>query len=116
MKLLKTATFTLLTYLYLGLPALAQTSAPQSTTAQVTEDQIINACVQGRAETLPIPFRDLSPNDWAFKAVMNLYYCGAIGPNTPPEAIETIRNNQKRRLQTNTPIYQNNSTQTESSL
>lgn len=115
MKHLKIATSTLLTYLCLALPALAQTSEPQTTTAQVTEDQIINACVQGRPETLPIPFRDLSPNDWAFKAVMNLYYCGAIGPNTPPEAIETIRNNQ-RRLQTTTPNYQNNSSQTESSL
>ncbi|OKH31175.1 hypothetical protein NIES2119_29260 [[Phormidium ambiguum] IAM M-71] len=116
MNPLKIATPTLFAFLCLTLPALAQTSAPQSTTAQVTEDQIINACVQGRAETLPIPFRDLSPNDWAFKAVMNLYYCGAIGPNTPPEAIETIRNNQKRRSQTTTPNYQNDSSQTKSSL
>ncbi|MBE9227494.1 S-layer protein [Phormidium sp. LEGE 05292] len=107
MKPLKIATSTLLTSLCLGLPALAQTNAPQ-TTVQVTEDQIINACVQGRPETLPIPFRDLSPNDWAFKAVMNLYYCGAIGPNTPPAAIETIRNNQRNRLQTTTPNNQNN--------
>ena len=107
MKPLKIATSTLLTYLCLALPVLAQTSAPQPTT-QLTEDQIINACAQGRPETLPIPFRDLSPNDWAFKAVMNLYYCGAIGPNTPPEAIETIRNNQRRRLQTTTPNNQNN--------
>ncbi|MFB2936160.1 S-layer protein [Aerosakkonemataceae cyanobacterium BLCC-F154] len=107
MKPLKITTSTFLTYLCLALPALAQSSAPQPT-RQVTEDQVINACVQGIPETLPIPFRDLSPNDWAFKAVMNLYYCGAIGPNTPPEAIETIRNNQKRRLQTTTPNYQNN--------
>ncbi|MFB2892512.1 S-layer protein [Aerosakkonemataceae cyanobacterium BLCC-F50] len=109
MKTLKITTSALFTFLSLALPALAQTNAPQ-TTAQVTEDQIINACVQGRPESLPIPFRDLSPNDWAFKAVMNLYYCGAIGPNTPPEAIETIRNNQRRRVQTTTPNYQNNPT------
>ena len=115
MKPLKIVTSTLLTYLCLALPVLAQTSAPQSTT-QVTEERIINACIQGRPETLPIPFRDLSPNDWAFKAVMNLYYCGAIGPNTPPEAIETIRNNQKRRLQTTTPNYQNIPAQTENLL
>lgn len=104
---LKIVTSTLLTYLCLALPALAQTSAPQNTT-RVSEEQVINACVRGRPETLPIPFRDLSPNDWAFKAVMNLYYCGAIGPNTPPEAIETIRNNQRNRLQTTTSNYQNN--------
>lgn len=106
MKHLKIATSTLLTFLSLALPALAQTNTPQPTT-QVTEDQIISACVQGRPETLPIPFRDVSPNDWAFKPVMNLYYCGAIGPNTPPEAIEIIRNNQRRNLQTTTPNYQN---------
>lgn len=115
MKPLKIATSTFLTYLCLGLPALAQISAPQST-AQVTEDQIISACVQGRPETLPIPFRDLSPNDWAFRAVMKLYYCGAIGPNTPPEAIQTIRNNQRHRLQTTTPSEKNYPTQTESEL
>lgn len=115
MKPLKIATSTLLTSLCLALPVLAQTSAPQFT-AQVTEDQIINACVQGRPETLPIPFRDLSPNDWAFRAVMKLYYCGAIGPNTPPEAIETMRNNRRSRLQTTTPNYQNMPTQTESLL
>ncbi|XWK87419.1 MAG: S-layer protein [Phormidium sp.] len=110
MKPLTIATSALFASLSLALPALAQTSAPQ-TTAQVSEEQVINACVQGRPETLPIPFRDLSPNDWAFKAVMNLYYCGAIGPNTPPEAIETIRNNQRRRVQTTTPNYQNKPTQ-----
>lgn len=110
MKTLKITTSALFAFLCLALPALAQTSAPQ-TTAQVSEEQVINACVQGRPETLPIPFRDLSPNDWAFKAVMNLYYCGAIGPNTPPEAIQTIRNNQRRRVQTTTPNYQNNPTQ-----
>jgi hypothetical protein len=112
MKPLTVATSTLLTSLCLVLPALAQTSAPQPT-AQVTEEQVINACVQGRPETLPIPYRDLSPNDWAFRAVMNLHYCGVIGPNTPPEAIEVIRNNQRRRrLQTTNPEYQNNPTQT----
>ncbi|MFB2836306.1 S-layer protein [Floridanema evergladense] len=110
MKPLKIATSALFTSLCLALPTLAQTSAPQ-TTAQVSEEQVINACVQGRPETLPIPFRDVSPNDWAFKAVMNLYYCGAIGPNTPPEAIENMRNNQRRRLQTTTPNYQNKPTQ-----
>ena len=27
-----------------------------------------------RADRLPIPFTDLSPEHWAFEAVMNLYY------------------------------------------
>ncbi|HEY9850305.1 MAG TPA: hypothetical protein V6D28_12645 [Leptolyngbyaceae cyanobacterium] len=69
----------------------------QTAQATPTSEQVINACVQDRAETLPIPFRDLSPNDWAFKAVMNLYYCGVIGPNTPPEVIEKLRANQDMR-------------------
>jgi hypothetical protein len=42
---------------------------------QVTEADIRTACAADRADTLPIPFTDISPQDWAFKAVMNLYYC-----------------------------------------
>lgn len=90
----------LLTPLFLNSSALAEKSETtlreNTQTAQVTltSEQVINACVEGRTETLPIPFKDLSPNDWAFKAVMNLYYCGVIGPNTPPEVIERLRKNQ----------------------
>ncbi|WP_374827911.1 S-layer protein [Aerosakkonema sp. BLCC-F183] len=69
----------------------------QTAQARPTAEQVLNACVQNRADTLPIPFTDVSPNDWAFKAVMNLYYCGAIGPNTPPEVIEKLRNNAQKR-------------------
>lgn len=65
--------------------------------ARPSAEQVLNACLQDRADTLPIPFTDVSPNDWAFKAVMNLYYCGPIGPNTPPTVIERLRNNIDRR-------------------
>ncbi|GEM_PF-978271 len=91
----------LLSPLWLATSAQAQNTEPfrsqrQTTQAQPTAEQVLNACVQDRADTLPIPFTDVSPNDWAFKAVMNLYYCGAIGPNTPPEVIERLRNNQRK--------------------
>jgi hypothetical protein len=45
--------------------------------AEPTTEQIQQACASDRAETLPIPFSDIEPGHWAFKAVMNLYYCGA---------------------------------------
>lgn len=89
MKLRILALVTLLSPQYLVTSAKAQ--------VRPTTDQVLNACVQDRADTLPIPFTDVSPTDWAFKAVMNLYYCGAIGPNTPPEVIEQMRNNLDRR-------------------
>lgn len=102
MKLRILAIVALLSPLCSVTPAKAQNTnptTPNNSTAQVrpTADQVLNACVQDRADTLPIPFTDVSPNDWAFKAVMNLYYCGAIGPNTPPEVIERLRNNLERR-------------------
>mgnify|MGYP006272532041 CR=1 FL=1 len=102
MKLRILAIFVLLSPLCLVTPTQAQNTnplTPNNSTAPVrpTADQVLNACVQNRADTLPIPFTDVSPRDWAFKAVMNLYYCGAIGPNTPPEVIERLRNNLDRR-------------------
>lgn len=47
-------------------------------TAQVnpTREQIIQACTQKRAETLPVPFTDVSPDHWAFKPVMSMHFCG----------------------------------------
>lgn len=76
-------------------PAIAQ-SAPQADTiaptlqSQVTSEQILTACVQNRAETLPIPFTDISPNDWAFKAVMTMYYCGAFRQATPSSLFQRL--------------------------
>jgi hypothetical protein len=56
--------------------------------AQVSGDQVLEACSQDRADTLPIPFSDLSPSDWAFKAVMSLYYCGAYHGAIPLERVK----------------------------
>lgn len=101
MKIASLAILTLLFPLSLVTPTQAQNTNPptaNNSTAQgsPTAERVLNACVQDRADTLPIPFSDISPKDWAFKAVMNLYYCGAIGPNTPPEVIERLRNNLDR--------------------
>ncbi|MEG3882817.1 hypothetical protein QT971_01235 [Microcoleus sp. herbarium19] len=60
---------------------------------QQTREQILNACVQNRAETLPNPFSDVPRNHWAYKAVLTMYYCGAYREATPPA------------LLTNCPIY-----------
>jgi hypothetical protein len=57
------------------------TSTPTSnSTVQLTEEQIRAACVARRYDLLPIPFSDVSPTDWAFEAVMNLYYCIGLPP------------------------------------
>lgn len=72
-------------------PVKAQT--PQPAQPPVTPSQpnqtvdVLEVCAQGRAATLPIPFSDLSPDDWAFEAVMKLYYCGAYNGSLPPEQV-----------------------------
>jgi hypothetical protein len=55
---------------------------------QVSGDQVLEACSQDRVETLPIPFSDISPKDWAFKAVTSLYYCGAYHGAISPERVK----------------------------
>lgn len=65
---------------------------PPQLTAQAetapTARQILDACVQNQAETLPNPFTDVPRNHWAFKAVLTMYYCGAYRQATPPRLIE----------------------------
>ena len=58
--------------------------------AQPTREQILNACVQNRAETLPNPFSDVPRNHWAYKAVLTMYYCGAYREGTPPTLIKEL--------------------------
>jgi hypothetical protein len=58
--------------------------------AQPTREQILNACVQNRAETLPNPFSDVPSNHWAYKAVLTMYYCGAYREATPPSLIKEL--------------------------
>ncbi|MGL5058672.1 MAG: S-layer protein [Microcoleus sp.] len=58
--------------------------------AQPNREQILNACVQNRAETLPNPFSDVPSNHWAYKAVLTMYYCGAYREATPPSLIKEL--------------------------
>jgi len=60
--------------------------------SQPTTQQVLAACVENKAETLPIPFTDVSPDHWAFKAVMTMYYCGAFRQATPPALIQRLTN------------------------
>ena len=70
-------------------PAHAQT-APEVQTAP-TARQVLEACVAGRApELLPNPYTDVSPNHWAYTAVINMYYCGAFRQATPRSLIDRL--------------------------
>ena len=55
---------------------------------QPTREQILNACVQNQAETLPNPFTDVPSNHWAYKAVLTMYYCGAYREGMNPALIK----------------------------
>lgn len=80
----------------------SQLSNPPQVTGQAraepTARQVLAACVQNRAETLPNPFSDVPGNHWAFKAVLTMYYCGAYRQATPSSLIE--RTNQQSPAQT----------------
>ena len=93
MKLSIFGTATLLIYTGLLAPANAQNTAqvqPNNSLVQVqtTREQVLNACIQNRAETLPNPFTDVPSNHWAYKAVLTMYYCGAYREGTPPALIK----------------------------
>ncbi len=95
MKLSIFGTATLLIYTGLLAPANAQNTAqvkPNNSLVQVqpTREQILNACVQNQAETLPNPFTDVPSNHWAYKAVLTMYYCGAYREATPPALIKEL--------------------------
>jgi len=47
-------------------------------TAQPSREEILQACSVGQADQLPNPFVDLTETDWAYNAVLTLYYCGAF--------------------------------------
>lgn len=82
------ATAVVLTTANLISPVKAQDS-PNATPSQ--SNQVLNACIQNKAETLPIPFSDVSPNHWAFKAVMTMHYCGAFRQATPPTLLQELK-------------------------
>ncbi len=71
-----------------GLTAPAKANQSQTAQAQLTTRQVLDACVQNRAETLPNPFSDVPENHWAFKAVLTMHYCGAYRQVTPLRLIE----------------------------
>jgi hypothetical protein len=58
--------------------------------AQPSARQVLEACSQNRAETLPNPYIDVSPSHWAYKALLTLHYCGAYRQATPPSLIEKL--------------------------
>ncbi|MFT0786716.1 hypothetical protein [Synechococcus sp. H55.10] len=58
---------------------------PPDLAEQLTTEQILQACAANQADTLPSPFPDVVPTDWAYKAVLTLYYCGAYRGAIPPE-------------------------------
>lgn len=73
-------------------------SQPTSTTqAQSTRDEVANACIQNQADTLPRPFTDVSPNHWAFKAVMTMYYCGAFREAASPSLFRQVEPSQSQQ-------------------
>jgi len=62
--------------------------------AELTKAEILNACIQERAETLPQLYSDVPANYWAFKAVQTMAYCGAYRSATPPALIEELLNSE----------------------
>ncbi len=84
----KMATVIILATSSLVSPVRAQESTNKT---PVKSDQVVNACVQNQAQTLPNPFSDVPSNHWAFKAVMTMHYCGAFRQATPPALFEKLR-------------------------
>jgi len=95
LKLRIVSTIILLVSACCSSPAQAQNPAqvkPNNSLVQVqpAPEQILNACVQNQAETLPNPFTDVPSNHWAYKAVLTMYYCGAYREATPPDLIKEL--------------------------
>jgi len=66
--------------------------AQENTNTEIEKsNQVLNACVQNQAQTLPNPFSDVPSDHWAFKAVMTMHYCGAFRQATPPALFEKLR-------------------------
>lgn len=55
---------------------------------QLSSQEILRVCVRNQAQTLPNPFTDVSPDHWAYKAVLTLYYCGPYREATPRSWLE----------------------------
>ncbi|MEN9231514.1 MAG: hypothetical protein Q6L68_11450 [Thermostichus sp. DG02_5_bins_236] len=68
---------------------------PPDLAEQLTSEQILQACARNQADTLPSPFPDVVPTDWAYKAVLTLYYCGAYRGAIPPEQYQRYLQQQQ---------------------
>ena len=68
---------------------------PPDLAAQLTTDQILQACATNQADTLPSPFPDVVETDWAYKSVLTLYYCGAYRGAIPPEQYRRYLESQR---------------------
>ncbi|NJL22269.1 MAG: S-layer protein [Leptolyngbyaceae cyanobacterium SM1_3_5] len=83
------------------LPARAQTPGDLQGDLQPapTARQVLEACQAGRApELLPNPYTDVSPSDWAYTAVINMYYCGAFRQATPDSLIDRLAGDTPQTL------------------
>ncbi len=74
----------------LSAPVRAENQPKPIAQSQPDQRQILEACVQNRAETLPNPFSDVPANHWAFKAVLTMHYCGAFRQATPPSLVDRL--------------------------
>ncbi|MEH1901184.1 MAG: S-layer protein [Nostoc sp.] len=66
-------------------------SQEPTTDTPAKSNQVLNACVQNQAETLPNPFSDVPADHWAFKAVMTMHYCGAFRKATSPALFQKLQ-------------------------
>jgi hypothetical protein len=87
----------LLAIVSLTRPSQAEDSPVERSTQQLAQAQppareVLAACVENRADTLPNPYVDVPVTHWAYKAVVTLYYCGAIRQGTPPQVIDRLLN------------------------
>lgn len=102
MKLKILATVTFLASVSLIAPAQAEMVQEQEapgTEATPTSEQVLQACAQDQAQTLPSPYTDVPQDHWAYKAVLSMYYCGAYRGQIPPEQFQRRLQEQRRSNQ-----------------
>ena len=110
MKLKLLATAALLVTAGFVMPVKAQNTEPvrpraPSAQPQPTADEVLQACAQDRADTLPNPYTDVPQNHWAFKAVLSIYYCGGYRGSIPSERVKPFLQRQNPQPQSsNTQI------------
>ena len=87
----------------LAIASSAITQAPLP--SGVTQAQILNACANNRVvQDLPNPYTDVTPNDWAYEAVLKMYYCGAYRGAIPPEQYQRFLESQTSQSPNPTPV------------